>query len=408
MIPYTLVLKPGLVIYSIYNGYWFWGRPSFEDLRRDLREVTRQIRPDWDLAAPGLRENWEAGRRLDAPPVPASRPHADRNTTVRSERLKFFFTERTVVSLSQRQEEPVMEYLVTMTTHVPDGTPEQAVDDVRAREAARSRELAAAGHLLRLWRPPLRPGEWRSLGLFAAADGGQLEEVLTSMPLRVWRTDEVTPLAPHPNDPALAARNAGTEFLTTFTLSVPEGTPGQAVDDTEAREARRAKELAGQGHLLRLWRLPGPSRALGLWNAGNPAEMQAILKSLPLDPWMTVETTPLSRHPSDPGDDHPMTRNDRRVAIITGGSQGIGAGLMAGYRGRGWAVVANALTIKPSEDPDVLTVEGDIAKPATADRIIEGALERFGRIDTLVNNAGGSFPSRSLTTPPRTTPWSSG
>ena len=61
MIPYTLVLKPGLVIFSVYNGYWFWGRPSFEDLRRDLREVTRQIRPDWDLAAPGLRENWEAG-----------------------------------------------------------------------------------------------------------------------------------------------------------------------------------------------------------------------------------------------------------------------------------------------------------------------------------------------------------
>ena len=83
-----------------------------------------------------------------------------------------------------------------------------------------------------------------------------------------------------------------------------------------------------------------------------------------------------------------MTRNDRRVAIITGGSQGIGAGLVAGYRGRGWAVVANARTIKPSQDPDVLTVEGDIAKPATADRIIEGALERFGRIDTLVNNAG--------------------
>jgi peroxiredoxin len=61
MIPYTLVLKPGLVIYSVYNGYWFWGRPSFEDLRRDLREVTREIRPDWDLAAPGLRAAWEAG-----------------------------------------------------------------------------------------------------------------------------------------------------------------------------------------------------------------------------------------------------------------------------------------------------------------------------------------------------------
>jgi len=61
MIPHTLVLRPGLVIYSVYNGYWFWGRPSFEDLRRDLREVTREVRPDWDLAAPGLREAWDAG-----------------------------------------------------------------------------------------------------------------------------------------------------------------------------------------------------------------------------------------------------------------------------------------------------------------------------------------------------------
>jgi muconolactone delta-isomerase len=193
-----------------------------------------------------------------------------------------------------------MEYLVTMTTQVPDGTPERAIDEVRAREAARSRELAAAGHLLRLWRPPLRPGEWRSLGLFAAVDGGQIEEVLASMPLRVWRTDEVTPLAPHPNDPVLTARNAGAEFLTAFTISIPEGTSAQAVAETEAREARRAKELAGQGHLLRLWRLPGRSRVLGLWNAGSPAEMQALLTSLPMDPWMTVETTPLSQHPSDP------------------------------------------------------------------------------------------------------------
>ena len=61
MIPHTLVLKPGLVVYSVYNGYWFWGRPSVEDLRRDLREVTREVRPDWELAAPGLREAWTAG-----------------------------------------------------------------------------------------------------------------------------------------------------------------------------------------------------------------------------------------------------------------------------------------------------------------------------------------------------------
>jgi peroxiredoxin len=61
MIPHTLVLKPGLVIHSIYNGYWFWGRPSVEDLRRDLRAVLQEIRQDWDLSTPGLREKWDAG-----------------------------------------------------------------------------------------------------------------------------------------------------------------------------------------------------------------------------------------------------------------------------------------------------------------------------------------------------------
>src|SRR5271169_5887926 len=64
MIPHTLVLKPGLIIHSVYNSYWFWGRPSVEDLRQDLRAVTREIRPDWDLSAPGLREAWEAGDDL--------------------------------------------------------------------------------------------------------------------------------------------------------------------------------------------------------------------------------------------------------------------------------------------------------------------------------------------------------
>jgi NAD(P)-dependent dehydrogenase (short-subunit alcohol dehydrogenase family) len=78
----------------------------------------------------------------------------------------------------------------------------------------------------------------------------------------------------------------------------------------------------------------------------------------------------------------------QKVAIITGGSQGIGAGLVAAYRRQGWSVVATARTMKAAEDPDVLTVDGDIADPATADRIISGALGRFGRIDTLINNAG--------------------
>jgi len=194
-----------------------------------------------------------------------------------------------------------MEYLVTMTTHVPDGTPTEAVDDVRAREAAHTRELAAQGHVLRLWRPPLQPGEWRTLGLFAASDADELERVLASMPLRVWRTDDVTPLSPHPNDPGAApGAGSGPEFLVNFTTTVPAGTPGEVVAETDAREASRARELAGEGHLQRLWRLPGEGRVLGLYRAAGAAEMQAILESLPLYAWMSAQTTPLSRHPSDP------------------------------------------------------------------------------------------------------------
>ena len=60
MIPHTLVLEPGLVVYKIYNGYWFWGRPSFYELWQDLRAVSAEVRPDWDLSKPGLREAWEA------------------------------------------------------------------------------------------------------------------------------------------------------------------------------------------------------------------------------------------------------------------------------------------------------------------------------------------------------------
>jgi muconolactone delta-isomerase len=195
-----------------------------------------------------------------------------------------------------------MEYLVTMTTHVPDGTAPQAVDEVRAREAAHSAELAAQRHLLRLWRPPLAPGEWRTLGLFAADDAGRLEQVLASMPLRVWRTDEVTPLGAHPFDPPTVTADSGpaSEYFTWFSLTVPPGTPDQSVKDTIDAEGRRAAELAGQGHLERLWRLPD-GRVLGLWRAADDAGMQAILRSLPLYPWMSVPVTPLTAHPSDPG-----------------------------------------------------------------------------------------------------------
>ncbi len=80
--------------------------------------------------------------------------------------------------------------------------------------------------------------------------------------------------------------------------------------------------------------------------------------------------------------------NAQPVVVITGASQGIGAGLVAGYRRLGYAVVANSRTITASDDPMVLAVPGDIAQPGVGQRIVDAALERFGWIQTVVNNAG--------------------
>jgi NAD(P)-dependent dehydrogenase (short-subunit alcohol dehydrogenase family) len=79
---------------------------------------------------------------------------------------------------------------------------------------------------------------------------------------------------------------------------------------------------------------------------------------------------------------------ERKVVIITGASQGIGAALVRAYRDRNYRVVATSRSIKTSQDPDVLAIAGDIADPKTAERVVQAALERFGRVDSLVNNAG--------------------
>lgn len=80
--------------------------------------------------------------------------------------------------------------------------------------------------------------------------------------------------------------------------------------------------------------------------------------------------------------------DSQKVIIVTGASQGIGAGVVNGFRALGHKVVATSRSIQPSTDPDILTVAGDIADPATAERVVRDAVARFGRIDTLVNNAG--------------------
>jgi hypothetical protein len=63
MIPHVIVLEPGLVVYKIYNGYWFLGRPTLEDLRQYLRTVGKKCRPDWDITTPELRAAWKEGRK---------------------------------------------------------------------------------------------------------------------------------------------------------------------------------------------------------------------------------------------------------------------------------------------------------------------------------------------------------
>lgn len=80
--------------------------------------------------------------------------------------------------------------------------------------------------------------------------------------------------------------------------------------------------------------------------------------------------------------------SQKKVAIVTGASQGIGAGVVDAYRKKGYAVVANSRNIEQSDDEDIVAVAGDIRERDVADRVVQTALDRFGRIDTLINNAG--------------------
>jgi NAD(P)-dependent dehydrogenase (short-subunit alcohol dehydrogenase family) len=79
---------------------------------------------------------------------------------------------------------------------------------------------------------------------------------------------------------------------------------------------------------------------------------------------------------------------EQKVAVVTGASQGIGAGIVQAFRDRNFRVVATSRSIKPATDADVVTIQGDVGAPSTAEKVFKAALERFGRIDTLVNNAG--------------------
>lgn len=85
---------------------------------------------------------------------------------------------------------------------------------------------------------------------------------------------------------------------------------------------------------------------------------------------------------------------DRKVVVVTGASHGLGEAFVKTYRARGWRAVGNARTITPSDDPDYITVAGDVGDPAIARKVVATAVERFGRVDTLINNAGIWRPGR--------------
>jgi NAD(P)-dependent dehydrogenase (short-subunit alcohol dehydrogenase family) len=86
--------------------------------------------------------------------------------------------------------------------------------------------------------------------------------------------------------------------------------------------------------------------------------------------------------------------SDRKVVVVTGASHGMGEAFVKSYRKRGWRAVGNARTILSSDDPDYITVAGDVGNPTIARKVVETAIEHFGRIDTLINNAGIWRPGR--------------
>lgn len=96
-----------------------------------------------------------------------------------------------------------MEFLATLTTVIPEDIPQDTVEETIAREGERAAELAKQGHILRMWRPPLGPGERKATGLWSADSEEQVRELIQSLPLHIWFTVELTPLTPHPNDPAV-------------------------------------------------------------------------------------------------------------------------------------------------------------------------------------------------------------
>ncbi len=164
-----------------------------------------------------------------------------------------------------------MEFLVGFDVHIPDGAPEPEVRERVSAESSAAAGLARQGHLVRLWKPPVAPGETKAVGLYRAASEAELDGLLGALPLDGWMRVTVTPLEPHPNDPASPRPSS-------FQLPDPHLTPvyrleatlGESVDlgDTE-RGHRRIVPLTGGT-------FTGPTMS-GTLIAGASADWQTVL-----------------------------------------------------------------------------------------------------------------------------------
>ena len=198
----------------------------------------------------------------------------------------------------------------------------------------------------------------------------------------------------------------------------PDGDPGEK-DRRIAAEALRARELAAEGVIKRLWRIPGQWATWGLWEAADATALHAAITSLPMWPYLDVEVFPLADHPNDPGSrlmseptedgltippDYVATLFDiaGRVAVITGGGSGLGRAIAIGYAQAGVHVVAADVSDEgAAETVRLIADQGHAAEPAHLDvtqrgeseALADAVVDRHGRVDILVNSAGSAFRS---------------
>src|SRR5262249_52715278 len=135
------------------------------------------------------------------------------------------------------------------------------------------------------------------------------------------------------------------------------------------------------------WRQYGSPTASASYHAEATGLRAAARERWGLKPW-TPTSLSIFRHIESSQEMDEVMRTEQRVAVVTGASQGIGAALGQAFRNRNYKVVATSRSIKPVADSDIATVPGDGADPKTADLVFKQALDRFDRVDTLVNNAG--------------------